>query len=363
MSFVVTKLDVSRRQTSKGWRSRFSPGSDRASVAARPLQAPSTLRRARVSRLSSARSISIRARSSVPSSTPGTPIGAPSTTATGTERLRDLRPIPAPRRPIPSRLEVKRQDRLTGRSGKPHGTRLRHSRGTARTVNGEGDAVTCRKLAAQLHERPGAATGRRAPRRRIAEAFEDARNPLPVEVLAREGDDAAVAEVVEAGQDAAVPAGEDGLPPGIDDGVVMFGALDLPGERAAQAANEGSGHDTDGTGLEKLKACEGGLRHSRWRAVPVRLSGRFAALCPLLSLRLRPRLRSASAKLAVALAEAAHPQTREPSAFALGSGRRRCRLGRSGHDSRTSRHDLHALIVRAAPPFRRDPVDDSGTDP
>ena len=79
--------------------------------------------------------------------------------------------------------------------------------------------------------------------------MENTRDPLAVEVLAREGDDAAVTEVVEAGQDATVPAGQDGLAAGFDDGVVVFGALDLPGERAAQAADEGGGDGGDGAGF------------------------------------------------------------------------------------------------------------------
>ena len=79
--------------------------------------------------------------------------------------------------------------------------------------------------------------------------MQDARDPLAVEILTGERCDTPMAEVVEAGQDAAVPAGEDRLAPGFDDGVVVFGALNFPSERAAQAADEGGGGKGDGRGL------------------------------------------------------------------------------------------------------------------
>ena len=71
--------------------------------------------------------------------------------------------------------------------------------------------MTSGEIAAHLHQRPRAAARRRSAGGRVAKAVDDPRNPLAVEVLARDHDDAAVAEVVEAGEDAAVPEGEDRL--------------------------------------------------------------------------------------------------------------------------------------------------------
>ena len=106
---------------------------------------------------------------------------------------------------------MKRQDGLPGRAGQPGGAGLRHSGRPARAIDGEGDAMARGQLAPKLHERSRAAARRRATGRGVAKALEDPRDPLAVEVLAGERDDAAVAKVVKAGQDAAVPAGEDGL--------------------------------------------------------------------------------------------------------------------------------------------------------
>ena len=60
-----------------------------------------------------------------------------------------------------------------------------------------------------LHERLDAPTRRRPARRPVAEALDDARDPLAVEVLARHHDDAAIAEEQHARQDAAVPERDD----------------------------------------------------------------------------------------------------------------------------------------------------------
>ena len=165
-----------------------------------------------------------------------------------TRRLRNLSLVPAPRRPEAIGLEVKRKDRLTSRAGQPSGTRLRHPRRAARTVHRESDAMTSRQLAPELNERPRPAPRRRAASGRVAKAVEDARNPLPDRSSGRERDDAAVTEVVEAGDDTSMPAGEDRLAAGSNDGVVVLGAFDLPGEGATQAADEGGGGKGDGRG-------------------------------------------------------------------------------------------------------------------
>ena len=54
------------------------------------------------------------------------------------------------------------------------------------------------------------------------------RDPLAVEVLAGDDDDAAALEVEVAGEDAAVPEGVDRLPARARDRVDVLGATDLP---------------------------------------------------------------------------------------------------------------------------------------
>ena len=88
------------------------------------------------------------------------------------------------------------------------------------------------------------------------------RDRLPVEVLAGEGDNAAVAKVVETGQDPAVPAGEDRLAARLDDGVIVLGALDIPCQRAAEGADEKDVGDSDSSGFDPLKRCERGVGHA-----------------------------------------------------------------------------------------------------
>ena len=173
------------------------------------------------------------------------------------ERLGHLRPVPAVHRPEAVRFEVKRQDRLPGRPGQPGGANLRHPGRPARAVDGKGDAMARSQLPAKLHERSSTAAGCRAASRRVAKTLENARDPLPVEVLAGEGDDATVAKVVETGQDAAVPAGEDRLAARLDDGVIVLGALDVPCQRAAEGADRRGRDGGDGSGLSELKAVSG----------------------------------------------------------------------------------------------------------
>ena len=170
------------------------------------------------------------------------------------ERLGHLRQVPAVHGPEAVRFEVKRQDRLPGRPCQPGGANLRHPRRPARAVDSKGDPMARRQLAAKLHEGSSTATGCRAASRRVAKTLENARDPLPVEVLAREGDDAAAAKVVETGQDAAVPAGEDRLAARRDDGVIVLGALDVPCQRAAEATDRRGRGGGDGRGFDALKS-------------------------------------------------------------------------------------------------------------
>src|SRR5687767_11717016 len=53
------------------------------------------------------------------------------------ERLRNLGAIPAAQAPVRRGLEMKRQHRIACRLGQPDGARLRHTRGTSGTIDGE----------------------------------------------------------------------------------------------------------------------------------------------------------------------------------------------------------------------------------
>src|SRR4029450_4430590 len=103
-----------------------------------------------------------------------------------------------------------------------------------RSVHGKGGWTPRVQVAPQLHQRTRPAPRGRPPRRAEAKARQDARNPLAIEVLAGDHDDAAIAEVVQGGKDAAVPEREDGLVARGDDLVEVAIALDAPGQRPAE---------------------------------------------------------------------------------------------------------------------------------
>jgi len=69
------------------------------------------------------------------------------------ERLRDLRAIPAAKRPGIARFDVKREDRMTGCARQPDGAALRDTRRTARAVDGKGDGTSGAEILTQLYER------------------------------------------------------------------------------------------------------------------------------------------------------------------------------------------------------------------
>ena len=115
------------------------------------------------------------------------------------------------------RLDVKRQDRVPGRAGQPDRARLRDARRPARTVHVNASRTARRPDRAQLHERAAPAARRRSARRPVAEPRNDPRDPLAVEVLAGDHDDAAVAEVVERREDPPVPERHDRLAAGAPD--------------------------------------------------------------------------------------------------------------------------------------------------
>ena len=100
--------------------------------------------------------------------------------------------------------------------------------GPARAIERERRRLPRRQLAPQLHQRPHAAARRRPARGAVAEPLDDARNPLAVEILAGDDDDAAVAPVEGRRQDPPVPEREDRLAARRDDRVVMGESVDAP---------------------------------------------------------------------------------------------------------------------------------------
>src|SRR5262249_18881650 len=115
-------------------------------------------------------------------------------------------------RPEAACLDVKRQDGIAGGAGQPDGPGLRDSRRPPRTVEGKAHRPSFRKVAAHLNKRTCRAARGRAARHTEPKTLDDTRDPLAVEVLARHHDDAAMAEVVDAAEDSAVPERHDRLP-------------------------------------------------------------------------------------------------------------------------------------------------------
>ena len=120
------------------------------------------------------------------------------------ERLGDLRAVPAAHRPGPIGLGVDADHRMAGRPGQPRHAGLHHLARPARPV----DRERHRRLRAPCAPAHAGPARRRAARRPAggaeAEATDDPRDPFAVEVLAGDDDDAAVAPVPHAVQDAAV---------------------------------------------------------------------------------------------------------------------------------------------------------------
>jgi hypothetical protein len=136
---------------------------------------------------------------------------------------------------------VKRQDRVAGHPREKDGACLGDMRRPTRTVDSEGDRLPMRQVAPQLHQRAGATPRRRAPGRAITESRDDPRDPLAVEVLARDDDDPFVFPEERGGQDAPVPEREDRLAAGRDDCLIVLQAVDSPAIGGAERPNEGSG--------------------------------------------------------------------------------------------------------------------------
>src|SRR5688572_6276234 len=112
----------------------------------------------------------------------------------------------------------------------PHRARLRDPGGPPRPIEREPGRLPHFHVLYQLQHRLDAAARRRTARGAVAEALDDTRDPLAVEVLAGDDDDAAAAEVERGGQDAPVPERHHRLAAGRDDGVEMLQPLDAPAQ-------------------------------------------------------------------------------------------------------------------------------------
>src|SRR5438094_8518473 len=197
------------------------------------------------------------------------------------ERLRNLRAIPAVHRPAAIGLDMERHHRIAGRLRQPDGAGLCEPRGAARSVHGERSGPAGRHVARQLQQRPACAARGRPARRAVAEALDDAGNPLAVEVLARDHHDAAPPEIVRRGKDAAVPERHDRLPAAPDDAVVVIDAVALPAKRRSEQRNQPVADDRDQLRLNPFQSRRAPVGHFRGRLAtrfrsPERLALRWA---------------------------------------------------------------------------------------
>src|SRR5438270_2126900 len=197
------------------------------------------------------------------------------------ERLRNLRAIPAVHRPAAIGFDMERHHRIAGRLRQPYRAGLCDARGAARSVHGERSGPAGRHVARQLQQRPACAARGRPARRPVAEALDDARNPLAVEVLARDHDNAAPPEIVRRGKDAAVPERHDRLTAAPDDAVVVIDAVALPAKRRSEQRNQPVADDRDQLRLNPFQSRRAPVGHFRGRLAtrirsPERLALRWA---------------------------------------------------------------------------------------
>ena len=127
---------------------------------------------------------------------------------------------------------------MTSGAGQPDGTRLRHTRRTARAVECECDGMTARKLPPKLHERPAPAARRRASRGPIPKPRDYSGDPFAVEVRAGDDDNATIPPVQRGGKDPAVPEREYRRPASAHEIVEVVCAFNAPLERAPQPGGE-----------------------------------------------------------------------------------------------------------------------------
>src|SRR5580765_3292096 len=150
-------------------------------------------------------------------------------------------------------LDVKRDDRIARGLGEPDGSRLRDLGRAARAIESEARRPTGRHVALQPDERLHRATRRRSARSPVAEALDDPRDPLPVEILTGDDDDAAPPEVDGGGENAAVPEGHNRLAAAVDDLLVVLDAFRTPAERRAERRDDGIAGGRDQRRLKALR--------------------------------------------------------------------------------------------------------------
>ncbi len=149
---------------------------------------------------------------------------------------------------------MERHDGVAGGLRQPDGPGLRLVAGPARPVHREGGRPARGHVARELQQRAPASARRRPPSLEVAEPPHDARDPLPVEILAGDRDHAAIAEVDGRRQDAPVPQREDRLSARRRDGFEMLGAVLAPPKGPPEERNQRVADGGDGPSLEALEA-------------------------------------------------------------------------------------------------------------
>ena len=172
----------------------------------------------------------------------------------GAERLRHLRAVPAAGGPARRGLEVEWQQRVARGHGQPHRARLRHPCRAAGTVEREARRPARLHVAHELQQRALAAARRRSPGRAVAEALDDPRDPLAVEVLAGDDDDPAAPEEESGGEDPPVPERHHRLVAGGADGVEMVQARGAPPQGVAERGDRRVAEAGNRRRLEALPA-------------------------------------------------------------------------------------------------------------
>ena len=150
-------------------------------------------------------------------------------------------------------FEVKRQNRIAGRFGQPHRTRLGDARRAARPVEREPGGAAGAHVARQLPQRLARPVRGRSARGTVAESFDDPGNPLAVEVLAGDHDDAAASEIVGRRQNASVPERHDRTAAARGNLLEVFEPFGAPAKRGPERRDQTVSGDGDGRRLEAFQ--------------------------------------------------------------------------------------------------------------
>ena len=197
------------------------------------------MRRALRARAAAARAAAAPCSIAAASASAGTSNGSPIDERDGRERLGNLRAVPAAAASSGGWLrdETAAPDCRSPSPATPRpAARRAPARAGRRRVNPAGLPAAMSRVSCSSALR--AAARRRSARRAVAEALDDAGNPLAVEVLAGDDDDAAAAEVVGGRQNAPVPERHDRLAAAARDRVEVLETFGLPAQRRAERGDQ-----------------------------------------------------------------------------------------------------------------------------